>query len=329
MDLSIIIVNWNSAEYTRKCIATVRAFTHDIASEIIVVDNASTDDSLLALEQIAGIRLIKSSRNVGFAKANNIAAEASSGRILLFLNPDTELTGPAINCMYGALTLSPTIGIVGCKLLNSDGSVQTSCVQPFPTILNQFADVEKLKQCFPRLRLWGTQALHSEASDIPVPVEIVSGACLMIRRDVFEEVAGFSTRYFMYGEDMDLCYKVRQAGLHVAYVSAAAIVHHGGQSSKHNPDPGFGDVLTRRAIWMFLQQTRGRLYGHAYRAAMGIAALIRLAILCVAAIPAFLVRGVWLRHTFCKWTRVLRWSLGLEHWTNRLGVMEPARISES
>ena len=315
--VSIVIVNWNSAAYTAACVSSIRAETEDLQYEIIVVDNWSTDDSVEVLKQIPGIRLIVSPTNLGFARANNLGYQQSSGDVLLFLNPDTNVQGPAISRMRDALLSGSTFGIVGCKLLNTNLSLQTSCVQSFPTILNQLADAEALKARFPKLRMWGISALFEE-SHSPVPVEVVSGACLMIRRETFQKVGMFSTDYFMYGEDVDLCHMVAQAGLQIGYVARATVIHHGGQSSKKRDDLFFGDVVTRENIRLFLARTRGTPYAGMYRWAMSVAAMLRLLLLNVAA-PSWL--GMDREDASAvkrKWKRILRWSLGRERWVNEL-----------
>jgi GT2 family glycosyltransferase len=319
MDISIIIVNWNSADYTTACIASIRAMLQDRQYEIVVVDNASTDDSVEVLQHAADIQLIISPANLGFAQANNVGFRKSSGGVLLFLNPDTCVQRQAISRMYSALLSSPDFGIVGCRLLNSDLSLQTSCVQAFPTILNQLTDVEALKVRFPHVRMWGMSALFQDQSG-PVPVEAVSGACLMIRRDVFEKVDLFSTDYFMYCEDVDLCYKVAQAGLQVVYVADASVIHHGGQSSKKAKESSFGDVMIREAISRFLAKNRGALYARMFSHSILLAAVVRLLLLRIS--PHFLVAGEQ-DHVFAaqrKWKSLLRWSLGRERWVQQFGA---------
>jgi N-acetylglucosaminyl-diphospho-decaprenol L-rhamnosyltransferase len=317
MDVSIIIVNWNSAAYTAACVSSIREGTQGLQYEIIVVDNASTDNSLELLKQIPGIRLVVSSVNLGFARANNLGYWQSSGRVLLFLNPDTYVQEPAIPRMYAGLLSRSDLGIVGCKLLNTDQSLQTSCVQAFPTILNQLTDVEALKVRFPGVRMWGISALFREQPN-PVPVEVVSGACLMIQREIFTKVGMFSTDYFMYGEDVDLCHKVAQAGLRVAYVAQATVIHHGGQSSKKKSDSFFGAVVTHETTRLFLAKTRGAMYARMYRCSMCLAAMVRLVLLTLAA-PSWLGKdGEGVSSTRRKWKRILRWSLGREGWVNQL-----------
>ncbi len=329
MDVSIVIVNWNSAEYTRQCIKSIQENTHTISYEIIVVDNASTDDSVNCLENFEGIQFIRSEQNIGFARANNVGVESSSGRVLLFLNPDTELVGPAIDKMFEALS-SSDCAAVGCKLLNADRTLQTSCIQPFPTILNQITDIERLKLMFPHVRMWGLAPLFADTGEYPAPVEALSGACIMIKNEVFRQVGQFSTDYFMYAEDIDLCFKLRQAGLKVGYVPDATIVHFGGQSTKKRSDTGFGDIATREAIFTFLRKFRGPAYAKIYRAALGIVSALRVALLKAVLIVSFnRDNREYLDLAARKWLKILRWSIGLEGWTRRLTPQKPHRMGES
>lgn len=220
-------MNWNSTEYLRQCIASINEYTRDVNFELIVVDNASPDQDADSLTyQFENLRLIKSPSNIGFGRANNLGFRYSAGEYLLFLNPDTRLVSPAIDIMLAKSEALEDAGIVGCKLLNTDLTVQSSCIQTFPTILNQALDADFLRRRWPHSRLWGTSPLLSDCGT-PAKVEVVSGACMMIRRDVFEQVGMFSEEYFMYAEDLDLCRKVVRAGFNNYYVGAATIIHHG------------------------------------------------------------------------------------------------------
>jgi GT2 family glycosyltransferase len=321
MDLSVVIVNWNSAEYTIPCVSSIDAQTKNLVFEIIVVDNASTDDSCRVIqERCPSVTLVRSPQNVGFARANNLGFQHSSGRILLFLNPDTELHGPAINLMHACLNSSVDIGVLGCCLLNPDLSVQTSCIQPFPTILNQVADIERLRRLSPRLKLWGMRPLFDPDRGKPVEVEAVSGACQMIRREVFEKVGLFSTDYFMYMEDLDLCYKVREIGREVCYLGSTTIVHHGGQSSKKRGGEDFSGPMMKESLLKFLRKRRGPFYAGLYRLSMFLVSVPRVAILAaLLPIPSARIDKESLRHSLIKWYKILRWSVGLEAWTRQKG----------
>lgn len=324
MDLSIIIVNWNCATYTTECISSILSTTHGLEYEIIVVDNASTDNSR---EILAGgfprTRLLLSADNVGFARANNLGFRESSGRNVLFLNPDTKVIGDAIPRMLAALQSSTTIGAVGCRLLNADLTLQTSCVQRFPTIFNQLTDIDWLKQRFPTLGLWAMTPLFARGNGAPADVLAVSGACVMMKRAIFDQIGWFSTDYFLYTEDIDLCYKVRQRGLRVCHVAGAQIVHYGGGSSAKESD-GFADIVMCESTRRFLRKTRGKGYATAYRLAMRATATLRILLLQSAALLPF--REAPISHSLRKWRRILRWSRGQESWAEQLGARPPDNV---
>ena len=310
MDLSIIIVNWNSAEYVRRCVRSIREHTHGLDYEILVIDNASFDscDALLKNED-SRVIFIQSEENLGFARANNRAAEAATGSSLLFLNPDTEVSDNSILGLHRVLRETPQAGIIGAKLLNGDGTVQTSCVQSFPTVINQALDCDWLRKMAPKSTLWGMEPLQRPGTG-PWVVEVISGACMMITRDLFERVAHFSEDYFMYTEDIDLCYKVAKAGYRNYYVPDATVVHFGGGSSGKAASH-FSSVMMRESIWRFLRKTRGGLQAGLFRASMFCSAVLRLAWIALFRPVEFLRRRrfAW-SSSFGRWQAILQWSVG-------------------
>ena len=307
MNLSIVIVNWNSREHLRACLASIAASVRRVSYETIVIDAASFDGcgEMLA-EQYPQVRFIQADTNLGFARANNRAAEDAVGDYLLFLNPDTEVLGAAIDVMYEALTTLPEAGVVGCRLLNADRSLQSSCVQSFPTIANQALDSEFLRKRWPKSSLWGMAALF-EGGARPREVQGISGACLMIRRATFEHVGRFSDDYFMYAEDIDLAYKVQRAGHRNYYVPGATVVHFGGQSSQQAANV-FAAVMIPEAIRRFLRKTRGSAYSIMYQGMMLVAATARLSLLGLAWVGGS--RGPSSLASCRKWLAILRWSVG-------------------
>jgi len=310
MDLSIIIVNWNSREYLGQCIASILSETHGIEYEIVVIDNASFDGSGEMLRECyPQVRFIQSDVNLGFAKANNAAFHQSRGRHVLFLNPDTVLVGPAVNTMLYHLRKLPDAGAVGCKLLNGDKTVQTSCIQPFPTILNQLLDSELLRSLWPTSSLWGNAPLFGgwDAEE----VEAISGACVMMNRGVFDQVGLFCEDYFMYAEDIDLCHTIRQAGRKNYYIPDATVIHFGGGSTGKGSS-GFSEIIMRESIWRFFRKTRGGNYGFSYRISTLIAAIGRLALL-ITIFPLYIFRPdkISWNSSLRKWGAILAWSLGL------------------
>src|SRR5579863_1351380 len=308
-ELSIICVNWNSVDYLRECIASIYEQTTRICYEIIVVDNASREGGIEILkQQFPLVRIVKSERNVGFAGANNLGFRHSTGRYVLLLNPDPKLIEPAINVLLDRLKSIPNAGIVGCKLLNTDLSISTSSIQKFPTISNQLFNVEYLRLRFPSFPLWDIGPLFSENLG-PVKVDVIPGACMMLRRDVFERAGLLTEDYFMYAEDIDLNYKLRQIGFSSYYVGETQIVHHGGGSSSRQNISQWSTVMTYQAMLRFYRMSRGRVYGGAYRAAMGFAAVVRLILLALM-FPFGDRLGI--RWAAAKWSTILKWAIGIE-----------------
>ncbi len=320
-DVSIVIVNWNSREFLAKCLASVFSAPGGIALEALVIDNASYDGSdALVRERFPAVRFIQGRENLGFARANNLAAGQATGRNLLFLNPDTEVVGAAIERMVRFIDAHADAGAVGCKLLNTDGSLQTSCVQAYPTVANQVLDSALLHRMFPRSSLWGTRALL-DAAAAPAVVEGLSGACILVCTAAFLEVGRFTEDYFMYAEDMDLCFKLQVSGRRNYYLGDVSVVHHGGQSSDASSQSQFGNVLMRESIAKFLRLRRSAPQATAYRIAMALTALSRLSVLGLARVLGFgLVRPAAIDGGLRKWRSVLRWTVGAEAWVRNPGA---------
>jgi len=309
MDLSIIIVNWKSVAYLEKCLVSVFANTAGVGFEVIVVDNASFDGSGEMIARLyPQVKFVQSEYNLGFAGANNLGFGHSSGHALLFLNPDTEVTGSAVATLLDVLERKPDAGIVGAKLLNSDGTVQTSCIQRFPSIVNQAIDSDVLRNAFPKLHVWGTWPLLEKQTG-PVSVEVISGACMMARRSAFEQVGLFSTDYFMYSEDVDLCYKFHRTGFKNFYVDEAKVVHHGGGSTSTNGQSHFSTVVMRESLLRFFTLRRGRFYAAAYRVSVVVMSTVRCAIL---ATGLLLIRDRDIRNALSRWGAILRWGIGID-----------------
>jgi GT2 family glycosyltransferase len=329
-ELSIIIVNWHSAPYLRRCLTSIFHNAGDVDLEIIVVDNASFDGSAdMVNTEFPAVKFFQSTENLGFARANNFAFNFSHGRNLLFLNPDTEIVGSAIATLLSALALLPDSGIVGPELLNADGSLQSS-VKAFPTILNQILDADFLQRRFPEWPLWGLKPLlRARETMLPAKVAVLYGACLMMTRQLFEMVAMFTPHYFMYTEDVDLCYKVRRAGLCNYYVPNATVVHHGGRSSAFASTSSFAAVTMRESHLTFLRSTRGRIYAASYRCTVGIVAMLRL---CVLWPLVIITLAKWRRQPLGsareKWAALLAWSVGLRRARASPGSTRGLRASQ-
>jgi GT2 family glycosyltransferase len=312
VDLSILIVNWKSAHYLGPCLRSVYQNTAGLDFEVIVLDNASYDGSAeLVRTDFPNVIFVQSEENLGFTKGNNVAFRYAVGDTILLLNPDTEVLPDAIPHLFSQLHAIPDAGAIGCRLLNSDGSTQTTCVQAFPTLWNQILDIGLLKRTFPTWNLWGMRPLFRNPES-PVAVDMICGACIMIKRALFEKVGLLSTEYLMYGDDLDLCYKIKRAGYAVYYTGEAAVTHHGGKSSG-SLKQGLADLWIRVAAYKFLVATRGEAYGNLYRATLAVCATVRLALSCCL-LP--FGRGA---APFLKWKRILQWSMGIDSWARLAG----------
>jgi len=316
MELSIIYVNWNSLDYLRSSIASVYEFTRATTFEIVVVDNASPEGGIDSIRNsFPEAMVIKSDKNLGFAGANNLGFQNSHGEYILLLNPDTKLFEPSIDVMMGYIKQLPDAGIVGCKLLNTDLSVQLSSIQKFPTILNQVVDAEYLRHRWPHSPLWGIAPLF-EKNITSIPVEVIPGACMLLRRKVFEEVGCYSEDYFMYAEDIDLNFKIANHSYRNYYVGETAIIHHGGGSSAKQGANHWATIMKYKAMLLYFRKTRGRSHEWLYRAAVGSVAVLRVLLLMVM-MPFGNV--LWnkesLTFSFNKWKAVLKWAFGQQNLT--------------
>lgn len=315
MDLSIIIVNWNSVDYLEKCLSTLIPTIKGIEYEIIVIDGASFDGCDEMLRRLfPEVKFVQSSKNLGFGRSNNEAYTGSCGDNILFLNPDTEIKTDAIRLMLSALVSLDGAGIVGAKLLNSDGSIQTSCIQSFPTILNQTLDSKFLQQCMPKSKLWGKASLF-DVDRTPSEVAVVSGACLMIKKHVFEDIDMFSNDYFMYSDDVDLCFNTRKSGYKIYYVPEAVVVHHGGTSSSQSSTNSFSSIMMLESRFRYFRKNKSLQYAIRFRLAIFISSIIRLSILILVWLPAKFAGNIMrVNSALFKWKANLLWTLGLTSW---------------
>ena len=330
MDISIILVNWNAADYLRNCLQSIYDGVRPELIQVVVVDNASFDGAEKMIQkQFPQVTFLQSKENLGFARANNLGFTVSSGRVLIFLNPDTVVRGSAITDMARALESLPDAGALGCRILNRDESVQTSAVQSFPTILNQALDFEPLRRAFPLSSLWGMQALHVSGNS-PSRVEMVSGACLAIRRTVFEQVGGFSPEYFMYSEDVDLCRKIWNSGWKIYYLPTASVIHFGGQSAKKQAASGFSTLCLQQSMQTYIEKFHGRAYALAYRSSRAGVAFLRLAVVTLLRwLPASKETRERRKAVFEKWWTIFKWALGFEKLPVRGPSSKEARSPEA
>ncbi len=227
MDLSIIIVNWNTRQLLAECLDSIYASLPDRECEIWVVDNNSKDGSQRMLRELyPEINLIANSCNPGFARANNQAIHQCTGEYILLLNPDTVVKPGALSLLMKFLDEHPQTGAVGPRLINADGSLQISAY-PQPTLWREFWRLFHMDNFHP----WALYPMQEWDAAAPRQVDVLMGACLMIRRKVLDQIGLFDEDYFMYSEEVDLCCRIRQAGWLINWVPQAVVVHYGGQST--------------------------------------------------------------------------------------------------
>lgn len=270
LDLSIIIVNWNTRDLLADCLASVAAHPPTRAHEIIVVDNASADGSAdMVRERYPSVRLLALTQNLGFASGNNRAMELSHGRFLLFLNPDTVLYPGAVDALVAFMEDHPEAGAAGSMLLNADGTLQTSCF-PAPTLGRELWRLFH----FDALRPIGVYPMQQWPTDAPRQVDTVQGASFIVRREVLAEVGKLDESFFMYSEEVDWCLRIREAGWSIHWVPASRVVHYGGQSSRQVAPRMFVQLYHSKLL--FFRKHYGRLYGLIYKAVLFTASLVRL-----------------------------------------------------
>ena len=235
-DLSILIVSYNTREMTLACVESVFAQTR-ADFEVIVLDNASSDGSADAVAaRFPRVRLIRSAENLGFARANNVAAQHAIGRYLLLLNPDTVVLDGAIDKLRAFAEAHPEAQIFGGRTRFADGSLNPASCWRRATPWSAACIALGLTSLFPRSNVFARESYGSWARDTVRDVDIVSGCFFLIRRDVWEELRGFDPAFFMYGEEADLCLRARRRGYRCLITPDAQIVHHGGASENVHAD---------------------------------------------------------------------------------------------
>ncbi len=256
MDISIIIVNWNTKEILRDCLDSIYTCAADnVEFEVIVVDNASEDDSgTMVKEKYPEVTLIQNVTNRGFAAANNQGIAVSRGRYVLLLNSDTIVLKNAFTSAIAFADRNPEAAAVGCRVLNPDRSLQPTCFM-FPSILNMILSTTYLYKLFPRSRFFGRERMTWwDRSDVR-EVDVVTGCFLLVRREAMEQVGLLDEQFFIYGEETDWCCRFKKAGYKVLFMPFAEIIHFGGQSTRQVATRMI--LLNKGSKLLFLKKHKG------------------------------------------------------------------------
>lgn len=229
MELSIILINYNTKTLTEQAIDSILKTVERTDFEIIVVDNSSQEEQKLSLER-ERVHILRDVQNHGFGHACNLGVQHSSGEYLLFLNSDTVMSENTIDESLAFLQQDCSIGALGVRMLRPDGSLDHGCKRGFPTPMASLYYFSGLDRRYPNSHKYGVYRQTFLEEDAVADVDSVSGAFLMISRTVFDKVDGFDQDFFMYGEDLDLCYRIKQQGYRVVYYGKVSFLHLHGQS---------------------------------------------------------------------------------------------------
>ncbi len=234
MKVSVVIVNYKVRYYLAQCIHSVLKAMEGIDGEVIIVDNDSRDGSVEFLRELyPQVYFIESGKNLGFSRANNIAIRQARGEYVMVLNPDTIIKEELLRECIGLLDGNPQIGATGVRMLNPDGTFAPESRRGTPTPFTAFCKMSGLNSVFPTSRIFGRYYMRFLDEHSAAPIEVISGACMFIRKSVLDECGLFDEDFFMYGEDIDLSYRMLKTGK-MNYYLPSSIIHYKGESSRKN-----------------------------------------------------------------------------------------------
>jgi GT2 family glycosyltransferase len=247
----VCIVNWNTIDLLRNCLDSIFRQTWRVTLQIIVVDNASTDGSAaMVRDEFPQVELIANSENVGFARANNQAFGRARGRYVLMLNSDTVILPSAFDTMAEFMDSHPPAGATGCKLLNADGSLQRSCWRGFPSLRMAVVDAFYLWRLMPGLPWVRTSEYTEQELQDTLEVDHLLGACMLVRREIIEQVGGMDESLFLFLEETEWCYRIKSHGWKIYFLPTAQIIHVGQQSTRQNPERTMPEKY-RNYVWFY------------------------------------------------------------------------------
>ncbi|WP_372009574.1 glycosyltransferase family 2 protein [Paenibacillus chitinolyticus] len=287
MDLSIIIVSFNTRQITLNCLQSIYSSIVGYTFEVFLVDNSSTDGTTTAvMNTFPKVRIIKNKTNVGFSRANNQGIKEADGRYILLLNSDTILKRDTLQIMLDFMQASPEVGASGCKVVLPNGTLDKACKRGFPTPSASFYYAFGIARLFPDIPRFNGYQLSHLNPDEEYPVDCLVGAFMLVRRETIDEVGLLDEEFFMYGEDVDWCYRIKQAGWQIYYYPRTEITHYKGASSRRKPFKIIYEF--HRAMFLFHRKHYKRKYSFLTNVAVyiGIGVKFTLAFLKNKALPA-------------------------------------------
>ena len=261
MKLSIVILNYNTRDLLYQTLSSIE--TH-LTHEIIVVDNASTDGSAeMVAKDFPQVKLVLNQQNHGFAAGNNIGLNISKGDFVMLLNSDTKIINPALDLLIKHLENHPKIGIITPKLLLADGSIDLACHRGFPKIANSLAYFLKLEEKFPNSKIFA--GYHQTWKDFETTHEVdaVSGAAMIIRGEVIDQIGHLDEQFFMYAEDIDFCYRAKQNGWQIVYFPEAKVMRFKCQTGNNSENKNL-QTETKRHFYQTMKQYFAKHYANKY-----------------------------------------------------------------
>jgi hypothetical protein len=278
MRLSIIIVNYNVKDLLKKCLQSIEQTVKPIEYEVIVIDNCSVDGSVALIKaDFPQVKIIENHENRGFAAANNQGINCSHGDYILLLNPDTIVLSNSVERMLEFIENHQQAGIVGCKILNPDGSLQSSC-RNFPSLALIFFESMGLHRFFSLSKYFVKSYLRNWAHNEIRMVDSVKGACMMVRRTAIEEVGLLDENYFLYDEEVDWCKRMQEKAWDTFFIPDAQIIHYGEQSTKQEALKNM--IQSYRARQQYFQKFYGKITAFTSKTIFGFGVFLRF-IICI------------------------------------------------
>lgn len=246
VEISVVIVAWNARHYLELCLESLAKDPPKRSMEVLVVDNASADDTIEMVEsKFPWVKLIKSGENLGFSRGNNVAIRQCQGRYIALVNPDVIVFPGCLDALADFLDQNPKVGDVGPRVFNPDMTQQSTC-RRFPTLWNNFCSATRLESIFKGRRFFAGEHMFYFPHDCTLQVDVIVGCFSMIRREAFDKVGLLDEDLFMYGDDMDWCRRARNAGWEVAFYPGAQAIHDRGKTTA--PFPEHFAVAQQRSV---------------------------------------------------------------------------------